>query len=186
MKKVLLYSGGLDSFIIKELWKPDILLYFDYGIEQNQAEISRLPKEAIIKKIDLAEYRQDDGISTIYLRNLIFASLAVNYGEHIAIGGVKEDWHIDKTEKFCQMATDLFNSVLNKDINSKNVLIEVPYKKYYKKELITEYLKNYGTKQDLIEKSWTCYEPIKINNVYHECGECKSCQRKRSLLENFN
>ena len=32
MKKVQLYSGGLDSYIISRLWKPDVKLYFDYGI----------------------------------------------------------------------------------------------------------------------------------------------------------
>ena len=28
-KKVLLYSGGMDSWLIDKLWKPDIRLYVD-------------------------------------------------------------------------------------------------------------------------------------------------------------
>lgn len=31
MKKVLLYSGGMDSYIIAKLWHPDVKLYIDYG-----------------------------------------------------------------------------------------------------------------------------------------------------------
>ena len=27
--RVLLYSGGTDSWLIKELWHPDVLLYVD-------------------------------------------------------------------------------------------------------------------------------------------------------------
>ena len=29
MKKVLLYSGGLDSWLIDKLWNPDFKLYID-------------------------------------------------------------------------------------------------------------------------------------------------------------
>lgn len=83
MKKVLLYSGGLDSYIISRLWKPDVKLYFDYGIPQNVEEIKHLPSDVIIKKINLSDYMQDDGLNTIPLRNLFFSAMAVNYGDVI-------------------------------------------------------------------------------------------------------
>lgn len=185
MKKVLLYSGGLDSYIINQLWKPDVLLYFDYGTKQNKAEISRLPNKTIIKNINLSEYIQEDGIKTIPLRNLIFATLAINYGEVIAIGGVKEDWHYDKSEEFCTMTTNLFNSVLTKDIIAKEVKVVVPFKKYSKTELIEMYLKNGNNIKDLYDKSWTCHNPIIKNDKYIECKKCKTCERKYKILKKF-
>ena len=102
MKKVLLYSGGMDSYIIDRLWKPDVKLFIDYGTEQTAEERKRLPKDVIVKEIDLSQYIENDGINTIPLRNLLFANIAINYGDIVAIGGLKDDLHYDKTKKFAK------------------------------------------------------------------------------------
>ena len=45
MKKVLLYSGGLDSWLISQIWKPDMRLYVNMHTEYSQQEIDRLPQD---------------------------------------------------------------------------------------------------------------------------------------------
>lgn len=179
MKKVLLYSGGMDSYIISKLWKPDVLLYFDYGIEQNEQEKKHLPPETIIKKLPIGEFMEDDGLNTIPLRNLIFSALAVNYGDVIVIGGLKSDLHYDKTPEFVAETTKLFNSVLNKERSARNVEVVVPYANYTKTELVIRYLTSGGTVDDLYTKSWSCHTP----DGNKPCGRCQACRAKQYAIE---
>ena len=48
MTKVLLYSGGVDSWLINKLWKPDIKLYININGAYNKEEIKHLPPDVII------------------------------------------------------------------------------------------------------------------------------------------
>ena len=177
-KKVLLYSGGMDSFIINKLWKPDVLLYFDYGISQNEEEIKHLPSNVIIKKLNIGEYMQKDGINTIPLRNLIFASIAINYGEEIAIGGLKSDLHFDKKPAFAEQCTALFNSVLEKERQPKTIKISIPFADYSKTDLVVEYLRQGYTLQELNENSWSCHTPVN----HKPCGHCQACNARNKAI----
>lgn len=179
MKKVQLYSGGMDSFIVSKLWKPDVKLYIDYGIPQNEQEKKHLPDDVIIKKIDLKDYMQDDGINTIPLRNLLFATIAVNYGDIIAINGLKDDYHFDKKPIFAQNVTELFNSVLEKERMPKHVEVVIPYGEYTKTELVYEYLKKGGTVEEIEKYSWSCHTP----NGDEPCGHCKACRVRKIAIE---
>ena len=176
--KVQLYSGGLDSYVISKLWKPDIKLFIDYGTEQNKEEKKHLPPDTIIKKIELAEYTQDDGINTIPLRNLIFAAVAVNYGDEILIGGLKSDLHFDKTQSFADMATELFNSVLTKERQPKKVKIVTPFVGYTKTELLKDYFRIGGTVKDLDANSFSCHSPIN----HKPCGICQACKARAKAI----
>lgn len=178
MKKVLLYSGGMDSYIINRLWKPDVKLFIDYGTEQTAEERKRLPKDVIIKEIDLSQYIENDGINTIPLRNLLFANIAVNYGDIIAIGGVKDDLHYDKTKRFARRTTRLFNSVLSREKSKRKVKIVVPYRDFTKKELVQLYIARGGSIGKLQTESWSCHRP-KGNKA---CGECIPCIKKEKII----
>lgn len=177
-KKVLLYSGGMDSYIINKLWKPDVKLYIDYGMDQNKLEIQHLPKDVIIKKFDLSDYVTDTR-NTITLRNLILCSIAVNYGDTICLCGVKEDLHFDKTEEFATNTTNLFNSVLQRELTHRTVSVQVPFKKYTKEQLLEMYIENGNDLEELINESWSCYYPTKDNK---ECGDCTPCKRKAKAI----
>lgn len=178
MKKVLLYSGGMDSYIINYLWKPDVKLYIDYGTEQNKEEIKRLPKDVIIKQVDLSEYIENDGKNTIPLRNLLFANIAINYGDIVAIGGVKNDLHFDKSKRFARKATRLFNFVLNKEDSKRKVKIVVPFRDFTKKELLQTYIAKGGSIKDLEKNSWSCHRPKEGKT----CGECSPCRRREKAI----
>lgn len=178
MKKVLLYSGGMDSYIIDRLWKPDVKLFIDYGTEQTAEERKRLPKDVIVKEIDLSQYIENDGINTIPLRNLLFANIAINYGDIVAIGGLKDDLHYDKTKKFAKQTTKLFNSVLSKEKSKRKVKIVVPYRGFTKKELVQLYIARGGSIEKLQTESWSCHRP-KDNK---ECGECIPCIKKEKII----
>lgn len=177
-KKVQLYSGGLDSYIISRLWKPDVKLYFDYGTEQNKNEIKRLPPDVIVKQLPIGEYTEDDGIHTIPLRNLIFAAVAVNYGDIICIGGLKTDLHFDKKPEFAKQCTELFNSVLNRERSQRDVHITIPFADYSKTDLVYEFLSHGGTVEELDNNSWSCHEPVDGK----PCGHCQACKARAKAI----
>ena len=45
MTKVLLYSGGTDSWLIEKLWKPDKKIYINIHGFYSDAEIAKLPDD---------------------------------------------------------------------------------------------------------------------------------------------
>ena len=178
MGKVLLYSGGMDSYIIRKLLNPDICLYIDFGIEQNKYEMKLLPEDVKVVSLPLSQFMSTDGNNTIILRNLIFAAIAVNYGDHILIGGVADDIHYDSAKEFLKDETQLFNSFLvNEGMNE--VFIEAPFKDYTKEELLEKYVDSGFDIEDLYKFSWSCYSP----HNGKECGKCPACRRKFQALE---
>ena len=83
-KKVLLYSGGMDSWLIDKIWKPDVKLYVDMGTKYSQEEIKRLPADVVVEKLDLSKWEREDKI--IPLRNMYLIGIATNYGNEICLG----------------------------------------------------------------------------------------------------
>ena len=98
MKKVLLYSGGMDSWLIDKIWKPDVKLYIDINGEYSKEEIKRLPNDVIVEKLDLGRFEREDKI--IPMRNLFFVTLASLYGEEICLGATAGDRVLDKSIEF--------------------------------------------------------------------------------------
>ena len=74
MKKVLLYSGGLDSYLISHIWNPDVRLYIDIKGTYNEVEKAHLSSNVIIETLDLSKFEREDKI--IPLRNLFFTMIA--------------------------------------------------------------------------------------------------------------
>ena len=74
-KKVLLYSGGMDSWLIDKLWKPDIRLYVDMNTRYSKEEMKRLPDDTIIERLDLSKWEREDKI--IPLRNMYLIAMAM-------------------------------------------------------------------------------------------------------------
>lgn len=169
----------MDSYIISKLWKPDVKLYIDYGTSQTEEEKKHLAPDVVIKRIDLAEYVQNDGIATIPLRNLIFSAIAVNYGDEILIGGLKSDLHYDKKPEFAKACTELFNSVLTKERQPMEIRVVTPYAEYTKAELVKEFFKTGGTIKELEENSWSCHTPIN----HKPCGTCQACRARAKAIQ---
>lgn len=173
MKKVLLYSGGMDSWIIDKLWKPDIKLFIDIKTPSSKEERKRLPKDVIIKELDLSEYEEKTGSHLLPLRNLILAEIASYYGDTICIGSVGGSIHYDNNEKFKNDTEQLLNYLYSEN-NSKKIKIELPYMNTSKEELVRLYKEQGGNLEEAFNNSFSCYEPVNGK----ECGECISCKQK--------
>lgn len=173
-KKVLLYSGGMDSWLIRQIWKPDISLYVDMNTRYSQEEISRLPSDVIVERLDLSKWERPDAI--IPLRNLYLLALATNYGNHICIGATAGDRVLDKSFEFRDRLQDLLNYLYQKQhwTEERKIQLCFDFKNWTKTKLLREYLNRGGSIEKAFHSSFSCYNP----NNGRECWECKPCFRK--------
>ena len=183
MKKILLYSGGMDSWLMNKLWKPDILVYVNLHGRYNAQEISHLPENCQILDFDLSKYERPDKI--IPLRNLFLVMLAtITYVEEkdeeieILLGATAGDRVLDKSLIFAEKTSDLLTYLYQSqwwNPIAKNIKVSLEYKNKTKTDLIKMFLAQGGTVEEVWKESFSCYEPDEAGNI---CYACKPCFRK--------
>ena len=187
MKKVLLYSGGLDSFCLSKLYKPDIHLYLSTGTIDNNRELDKL--QSSIKKltiVDISFLQQYELTNKIIpFRNTFFILIAAQYGNIIYLGATAGDTTKDKDYVFQNQISSLLNYFgLDKDklsIVDYPYKVELPFKELTKTQIVAEYLIANNTVEDLLINSRSCYD-----GEEKECGLCRACLRKAIALVNNN
>ncbi len=171
---VLLYSGGLDSFILRELNFFHQILYFDIGTEDSVREKERLDEHVKVIPFPLKQFELPNKI--IPFRNYLFALCAANYGNIITIGSTLGDTTRDKDYVFQHLTSSILNyfgTVKEKmPYEANNFTIQMPFKDLTKTEIVRSYLLR-GLHPERLKKSRSCYE-----GEEKECGECRSCLRK--------
>lgn len=171
--KVLLYSGGMDSWLIDKIWKPDLRLFVDMGTASAREERKRLPADVkVVEFQSLGQFeRPQDFI--LPLRNLYLFMIASNYGEEICLGATSTDVNLDKTQEFADKATDLLGYMYQpqKWTQERHPRLIVDFKKYSKSDLLGIYLRNGGTWQEAYEKTFSCFTP----KDGKECRDCRAC-----------
>ena len=183
MQKILLYSGGMDSYLIDKLWKPDRRIYVDMHTRYSKQEIDCIKKRRNdVEFIDfpLGQWEREDKI--IPLRNLYLPMVICNItGDEdvdICLGATAGDRVLDKSQEYVQKATDLLNYLYQPQWwipNGKKVRVNIDYKKYTKEDLLKMYVEQGGDLDKAYNESFSCYEPDEEGNV---CYQCKPCFRK--------
>lgn len=179
MKKVLLYSGGLDSWLIDKIWKPDLKLYVNMGTRYSDIEMSRLPSD--VKVVDFTFLNQFSLANDIIpLRNLYLYAIAANVtgfdDVEICLGALDGDRINDKTEKFADKLNCLMQYLYETQQSQphKAIKILMPFKQYSKREMIEMYINQGGTYKEAYFSTFSCYRPVDNK----ECFGCKACFRK--------
>lgn len=181
MKKVLLYSGGMDSWLMSKLWEPDIKLYVDMKTRYSENELARIRKEPDVQVVEfpLGQWEREDAI--IPLRNLYLAMVACNVtgseDVEILIGATAGDRVLDKSPEFVNKATDLLSYLYTPQHwipEGKKVKVCIDYKQYTKTDLLKMFKKQGGDLEEAFTRSFSCYNPVDG----HECWHCKPCFRK--------
>ena len=114
MKKVLLYSGGMDSWLMSKLWNPDVKLYVDMKTRYSENELRKIKEDGddvTVVEFPLGQWERDDAI--IPLRNLYLCMVACNVtgseDVEILIGATAGDRVLDKSYEFVDKANDILN-----------------------------------------------------------------------------
>jgi len=184
--KVLLFSGGLDSYIASKIINPDIYLYIDIKSKYSGLEIENLkrldiPHDRLVidKRLDLSNYELRNSI--VPLRNLYFAMIGFSYGDDVNLAATKGDTTKDKDYEFSRILYLLMKHLVTDEKDDKTFsykkdgmepVLSLPVKELTKTMLIRKYL-GLGFKKEELYKTRSCYGTSK-----KECGDCKTCFRK--------
>lgn len=188
-KKVLLFSSGMDSYIINQLEKPDVLLFIDNKSAYSNIEkdrLSCLDYENLVfveDFIDMSSIELDNMIMPG--RNLFFVIIASYFGEEIILGATAGDRSTDKDHKFAALSSDLLSHIYSKShwCNKGDVKVNLKYKDWSKQMLVEELVRVNLSKgisaeetvKRLVFDSFSCYYP---SGSEGQCNRCKPDTRK--------
>lgn len=184
MKKILLYSAGLDSWLIDKVWKPTHKLFFRIGTASNEKEyelIKNQLEQGLIDNVEIIDYRLsqfEQPYNNYYLplRNLHLVLMAAHWADEeteICIGSVKGSVHKDNDTKFAKQSTKLINYLFSEQGKQK-VKVVVPFENTSKAELLRMYLEEGGDINNAWADTFSCYSP----RGEQECYRCTSCLSK--------
>lgn len=177
MKKVLLYSGGMDSWLIDKLWEPDVKLYIDIQGAYSPYEASRLTSDVTVAHFPLlGQFEQPDMF--VPLRNLYFLMIASHYGNWLCLGATRGDGSKDKSLSFLYDMEATLDYYWNDRKASKLIHVEKRFAHLTKGELVGEYVRRGGDIERVRAETFSCYTPIHGE----ECGACYPCFRKYAAL----
>ena len=202
-KICLLYSGGLDSYILyqyalKQYDKDEIkCLYWNHYQESADIEIESLPNFVEVRNVDWINKvngyfeKEGDPSGPIYIpgRNLVFAVLSAcqELCEEIWLGAVLEEDHkgaTDKNKKFLNESSKLLTYVLSPFCN--NIKIRTPFveERMTKRDIVGWALSEGCSFSDL-EKTVSCYNSEEKDGKKIACGKCKQCLRRFAIFGSY-
>lgn len=154
---------------------PDAtILYFKAGFLHTNKElkainrISRILKRQVIieDSLNLGKF-ETQNFDPIFCRNLLFATVAGNYGNEIYMGAIRGDNALDKNpQAFKDMSRVLTN------LGGKKIRVKSLFWNMTKTEIIREILK-FPNGKKLLLSSVSCY-----SSTAKHCGKCGSCFRR--------
>jgi len=192
---VIMMSGGLDSYLawhyaLKEKdYKEEEIFPLWINLGQPYA---RKEKEAIssfefeVHTVDLTLLRPEFGnVPTIDNqiipgRNLILAAIAASFGQTIWLSALDGEMHKfmpDKTQKFLDLASELFSYVFDNRLETKVIS---PFTSMSKSDIVKWSLSKGVTVEQILNTS-TCY-----HTDHKACGECSTCFKRKVALINNN
>lgn len=190
-EQILLFSGGIDSYIAWHFLDKPKTVYFDLGTPYSDYEVrvvkELIPDTIIDRSLNLGSRQVPDSVAAhVPMRNLYLAMLACHYGDEIIICGLKDDNISDKTpEAFKEMSTLL--STLNDRKLSDPIKVTSPFWNMTKADIVKWYLDKYYQDPTALLRTISCYTPSKQVGTYKHlkkryCGICRCCFRKWNSL----
>lgn len=181
MTRVLLYSGGMDSYIANTLWGPDVLLYAALGHRYQRQELRTMARSGLPVMVDnrlvLGDLELPNAI--IPLRNLYLFAMATHYGHTVALGALAGEVNPDKSEAFRQQAQQVLSTCYAESYwsDGEPVVLEYPLASYSKAQAVALYLDAGGDPRALVAHTRSCYEPTAL-----PCGHCSACLKRHIAL----
>lgn len=170
----LLYSGGLDSYCVRELFHSpsrDTLVVVDPGTEE-----AALERQLIDETVDdyeyidmsfLAQFERDDMV--IPFRNTFFAFAAAQFDEKVTLASVRGDGpEPDVTRAWASSTEAALNLFSGPDTQ---YMVDLPARHLSKAELVRLCDERGVEYETILEETKTCH----YGSVEQGCGECMGC-----------
>lgn len=181
---ILLFSGGLDSFIAWHYLNHPPVLFMDAGQSYAPKELKTVKyfarkypkmKLCVDRSLDLSTWEEKNFY--IPYRNVLFSLVASLYAPTIYLVGIKGDSVVDNNPN----ATRLMSKFFPNFNATKNMLVTSPFYKMSKSRIVKWYLDQGLPLGDLL-RTRSCYDKDSAG----QCGKCGSCFRRWVALENNN
>tara|TARA_B100000242_G_scaffold153690_1_gene109798 strand:+ start:10737 stop:11378 length:642 start_codon:yes stop_codon:yes gene_type:complete len=195
VKKIILFSGGIDSTIlalqhaISLKSGKALLLHIDYDHPAKEAE--KLASLLIYKKLisyydDTFEYQSlylpinaksmeigsgNTGSRVVPNRNAIMLNMAINVAVCNGANVIQYGAVLDDVADYVDCRPEFLKKI-NSIADEWNVRIEAPLMDIAKDEIFHD---SNHIVIDVLSCCSSCYQPLKINNNYVACGTCNSC-----------
>jgi len=179
LSRVLLFSGGADSFITWRLLGMPQCLYvaIDHAYQSQELATIRALDDACTQKdyclsyavqdrLTLNDLEQEDG--HIPLRNLYLALIASEYGQEILFGAMAGERSTDKSARFYRDTSRMLTH-----LRGQPYTVVAPFRHLTKTQLVSHFLSTYPDDVDLLLLTRSCYAPSAL-----PCGRCMACFRR--------
>jgi len=170
-QEVVLFSGGMDSYVAAFMYPNATLVHVDFREQYEDKQLAAIKRIAprhveMLTGLDLSQFLGEDGV---YLpnRNMLLATLGAMYGDTIILGAIAGDVYPDHGTVF----GDLLSATLS-HINGAEYKVLFPFSHLTKYDLVSEYIALGGDPLDL-KHTLSCYHPTET-----ACMKCRSCLRK--------
>ena len=187
-RKVLLSSGGMDSFLLAH--EPELkgAIHVFVNIRQKYLDKEIVAAEkvaylagarfAVVRSLNMSIYEHPSGI--IPFRNAELILCAAQQGNQIYLGVIADEINSDKSVEFCTAMEQVLNISHKKQYWTEGVdySIRTPFRHYSKTQLLERYFANGGRMGDVLQ-SVSCYD----GGAMH-CGRCASCFKRWVALVN--
>lgn len=198
MKIVILYSGGLDSFLMKfyaESKYPDAevkCIYYKHGAESEKTEIEYLPEYVEVRRLDWlgdqirpVAKKSDPFAGNIYIpgRNAVFTVLAAaqELPDQIWLGALWDEDNeqgTDKNERFRHSVSNLMQYVLSPFIDKVELRFPFVEEQWTKRKAVTWAIES-GVDIDMMLNTNSCWH----NDDGVPCGKCKQCLKRYLVMK---
>ena len=200
MKKiVILYSGGLDSFIMKKLAESKgyetTLVHFDIGQGYSKKEMDAIHNSGYdveIRKVDWLRPnqelsgKQENNSGNIFIpgRNLVLSTLAASIylPDEVWMGGLKGEDHAkatDKNKTFIDKTNDTWSYVYSPFNPVPKLVFSLVEQNWGKFQAVQWLYENgHATKEEILSTS-SCLSDSESKN----CGHCVVCCRRKYIFK---
>ena len=176
---ILLYSGGMDSYIAWEYLKRPKTIYFDlghrYAAFEKQAIMRTIRTTRIDHSLKLGQFEKDD--ADIPMRNAFMIMVASMYDKEIVLVVQKGEMTIpDRSPHFFLT----FAAWLNWMKDDWGYTLKSPFFDMTKTQMVKWYV-DQGLSIDQLVKTRSCFSSDDF-----ACGACGACFRRWVALRNNN
>lgn len=180
MKRVLLFSGGMDSVAAWELLCRPERVYVRIGAPYETRELNSLAHRGLLPEHLLDSGRwlggHADKAGRVPLRNLLFAvaAAAATGADEVVLGATAGETSPDKSRAFARAATRAMT-----EAEGRPVRLLLPFRHVTKKGLVARLLALAGRDDGtaMLQASPSCYVPWPAAGTVG-CGRCTSCLRR--------
>jgi len=177
-KRVLLFSGGIDSLVSWEFLDRPKCVYFDLKVDYSEREKvavrTLVPNVIIDNSLNMSERQQRGHLAIIPYRNLLMAIQATKYGDNVFIGGLADDIMKDNGPAAYASMEIILNHLSE---THQNFSVRGGLPGSMTKSQAVGWFLRYSKFKDpvytLVKHSVSCY-----STESNYCGRCKSCFRK--------